>query len=134
MQRSVSSVCVLCSHNCGIRLDVENGRITGVRPDETNPITRGYACNKAATLPHYVEHAQRVTQPLRRRADGSFEPATWDEAIADIAGRLGELTRRHGPRSLGLVGVGGQGNHLDGPYALSFLAATGSPWWFNALA
>src|SRR5687767_12946322 len=33
-----------------------------------------------------------------------------------------------------MVGVGGQGNHLDGTYALSFLYGLGSPWWFNSLA
>jgi len=33
------TVCVLCSHNCGIRVDVRGGRIVDVRADETNPIT-----------------------------------------------------------------------------------------------
>jgi anaerobic selenocysteine-containing dehydrogenase len=35
------TVCVLCSHNCGIRIDVKGGRITAVRADERNPITNG---------------------------------------------------------------------------------------------
>jgi anaerobic selenocysteine-containing dehydrogenase len=54
------SVCVLCSHNCGIRVDVEEGRITQVRPDESSPITQGYVCNKAFSVTRYVEHAQRL--------------------------------------------------------------------------
>ncbi|HET9061902.1 MAG TPA: hypothetical protein VFO62_01315, partial [Candidatus Binatia bacterium] len=45
------TVCVLCSHNCGIRVDVADGRIVEVRPDESNPITAGYICNKAVTVP-----------------------------------------------------------------------------------
>ena len=45
-----ASICVLCSHNCGVRLDVEDGRITSVRADERNPITTGYICNKAFSI------------------------------------------------------------------------------------
>ena len=76
------TVCVLCSHNCGLRVDVEDGRIVAVRGDETNPITKGYVCNKAFAIAHYVEHGDRVRHPLRRRADGTFERIDWDTAIA----------------------------------------------------
>ena len=44
------TVCVLCSHNCGIRVDVQNGRIVAVRGDETNPITKGYVKNSSGTV------------------------------------------------------------------------------------
>ena len=128
------TVCVLCSHNCGVRVTVEDGKITSIRGDEDNPITRGYVCNKAFGLPHYIEHAQRVRHPMRRRAVGTHERVSWNVALADIGARLAALRRDYGPQSIALVGVGGQGNHLDVPYAVSFLLALGSPWWFNALA
>jgi anaerobic selenocysteine-containing dehydrogenase len=127
-------VCVLCSHNCGLRVDVDDGKIVAVRGDASNPATRGYLCNKAYGLAHYVNHAQRVEHPLKRRPDGSFERVGWDEAIADIGARLRRLREEHGPTSIGMVGVGGQGNHLDGTYAIGFLLGLGSPWWFNSLA
>src|SRR5262245_46569739 len=73
------TVCVLCSHNCGVRVDVEGGEIVAVRGDERNPITSGYICNKAVSIPYYVRHAQRLTHPLRRRPDGGFERVSWDE-------------------------------------------------------
>ena len=126
------TVCVLCSHNCGIRVDVKDGKIVAVRADETNPITTGYICNKAMSVPHYVDHRQRVEHPLRRRPDGTFVRASWDEAIADIATRLNAIRAAHGPRAIGLVGIGGQGNHLDAPYGLGWLRAVGSRKWFNA--
>ena len=132
--RDLPTVCVLCSHNCGLRVDVEGGRIARVRADASNPITRGYVCNKAFSVPHYAHHAQRVETPLRRRADGGFEAISWEIAIAEIAERLAAVVAAHSPRAVALVGVGGQANHMDGPYALSFLHALGSPWWFNAFA
>src|SRR5262245_17680637 len=128
------TVCVLCSHNCGLRVDVADGRITAIRGDESNPITKGYVCNKAFAIPHYVDHGDRVKQPLRRTADGGFEPVSWDAAIAEIAERLGAIRREHGGRAIALVGIGGQGNHMDAPYGMGFLRGIGSRRWFNAFA
>jgi anaerobic selenocysteine-containing dehydrogenase len=132
--RDLPTVCVLCSHNCGLRVDVEDGRIAAVRADDDHPVTHGYLCNKAFAVPHYAHHAQRLEHPLRRRADGSFERIGWDEAMQEIGGKLRALLDEHGPRSIGLVGVGGQANHMDAPYALSWLEAVGSKRWFNAFA
>lgn len=128
------TVCVLCSHNCGIQVDVEDGKIVKVRADESNPITQGYICNKAVTVDRYAHHKQRVEYPMRRKPDGSFERISWDTAVSEIGEKLAALRDEHGPRSLGLVGIGGQANHLDAPYASSFLRATGSRRWYNAFA
>lgn len=134
MTDTVRSACVLCSQNCGLLIDVEDNKITKVEADEGNPFTRGYSCNKAYRIAHYVDHRQRVKEPLKRQPDGSYAPISWDQAIDEIGGKLRSLTRTHGPDSFALLGVGGQGNHLSVPYALSLLIGTGSRWWFNALA
>lgn len=130
----LATVCVLCSHTCGLRVDVEDGRISAVRADDANPITQGYICNKAFSIPSYVEHAQRVRFPMRRQADGSFERISWDVAIAEIAAKLDHIRTQHTPRAIALVGVGGQANHMDGPFAIGFLRGLGSRKWFNAFA
>ncbi len=128
------TVCVLCSHNCGLRVDIADNRMVAVRPDKTSPITHGYVCNKSVTVVNYAHHDQRLEHPLRRRADGTFERVDWDTAIAGIAARLSTVRERHGGRAIGLVGIGGQANHADGPWALSFLKSVGSRRWFNAFA
>src|SRR5262245_5019466 len=91
------TVCVLCSHNCGLRVDVRGGRIHAIRGDESSPITQGYICNKAMGIPFYVNHGQRVQHPLRRRADGGFEEIPWNTAIAEIAAKLAAVRERHSP-------------------------------------
>lgn len=128
------TVCVLCSHNCGLRVDVEAGRISAIRGDERSPITHGYLCNKAFSIGAYVEHAQRLHHPLRRRPEGGFERISWETAITEIAAKLEAVRKRHSPRAIGLVGIGGQANHMDGPYGIGFLRALGSRRWFNAFA
>lgn len=130
----LSTVCVLCSHNCGLRVDVEDGRITAVRADERSPITHGYVCNKAFSVAHYAHHAQRTEHPLRRRPDGSFERISWEVAIGEIAEKLCALRSEHGTRSVGLIGIGGQANHMDAPFGLTWLSGLGSKRWFNAFA
>ena len=130
----LATACVLCSHNCGLRVDVRGGAITAVRADERSPITAGYVCNKAFSIPAYVQHAQRTRHPLRRRPDGTFERISWDTAVTEIAARLGDIRDRHSPRAIALVGIGGQGNHMDGAYGVGFLRSLGSRRWFNAFA
>ncbi len=132
--KNLPTVCVLCSHNCGLRVDVEGGRIKKIRADEENPITHGYLCNKGFRIGHYVEHKQRLEHPLRRRPDGSFERISWDTAISEIAAKLNAIREKHSPRAIGLIGIGGQGNHMDSAYGLTWFKALGSKRWFSAFA
>ncbi len=128
------TVCSLCSHNCGIRVDVSGGKISAIRPDADNPITHGYICNKGVTCDKYAHHEQRVEYPMRRNADGKFERIDWDTAIREIAEKLGAVRSEHGGQAISLIGIGGQANHMDAAYGTSFLRATGSRRWFNAFA
>ncbi|RMF19344.1 MAG: molybdopterin oxidoreductase family protein, partial [Deltaproteobacteria bacterium] len=102
--------------------------------DEANVYSHGYMCNKAASIPKYVDHDQRATRPLRRRPDGTFEAIDWDTAISEIGARLKKIREEHSPKSVALVGIGGQANHMDILYGLSFLELVGTPKWYNAYA
>ncbi len=128
------TACNLCYVNCGLEVMVENDRITKVRGDRDNPKSQGYLCNKAARIPFYAHHRDRLTTPLRRRPDGSFEAIDWDTAIAEISAKLREIVDRHGGKSLALYGGGGQGNHAGGAYATALMRALGSRHVFNALS
>jgi anaerobic selenocysteine-containing dehydrogenase len=124
----------MCGNSCGIQVKVEDDRIVKVRPDRTNPFSGGYVCNKAQAVGSYEHHNQRVLSPLKRGADGSFEPIDWDAAADEIGKKLRKLIDEHGGRSIALIGGGGQANHMDVPYAISFLRALGSRYLYNALA
>lgn len=129
-----STACIMCGNSCGIQVQVEDDRIVKVRPDRDNPSSRGYVCNKALAVGSYQHHIQRVLSPLKRGADGSFEEVDWDAATAQIGKKLRKIIDEHGGRSIALIGGGGQANHLDFPYAVSFLRALGSRYHYNALA
>lgn len=128
------TACNLCYVNCGLEVLIENDRITKVRGDRDNPKSQGYLCNKAARIPFYAHHRDRLTTPLRRRPDGGFDAIDWDTAIAEISAKLREIVDRHGGKSLALYGGGGQGNHAGGAYATALMRALGSRHVFNALS
>src|SRR5262252_2274303 len=111
------TACILCSVNCGIEVQLDGRHIVRVRGDRAHPGSRGYACEKAHRLDHYQNARDRLTTPLRRRADGSFEPIDWDTAIREVAARLKNVRDTWGGESIFYYGGGGQGNHLPGAYA-----------------
>jgi formate dehydrogenase len=128
------TACILCSVNCGIEVELHGRRIGRVRGDKAHPGSRGYTCEKPARLDHYQNGRDRLTSPLRRRADGSFEPIDWDTAIAEVAAGLARVRDAHGGETILYYGGGGQGNHLPGAYARATRAAMGSVYASNALA
>jgi anaerobic selenocysteine-containing dehydrogenase len=131
------TACILCECNCGIevRLGGADGRrFERIRGDKAHPASRGYTCEKALRLDHYQNDHHRLTSPLRRRGDGTFEEIDWDTAISEIAQRFAAVRDTWGGESIFYYGGGGQGNHLGGAYATATRAALGSRFRSNALA
>lgn len=132
-----TTACVLCSVNCGIRVLTggDDGRqILKVRGDDDHPASQGYVCNKASRVNFYQNPRDRLTTPLRRRTDGSFEPIEWDTAIGEIADKLAGVKAAYGGEKILYYGGGGQGNHLPGAYARATASALGIKYRSNALA
>lgn len=129
-----ATACILCSRNCGIEVEVEDGHLVKIRGDEKNPLSQGYLCQKAARLDHYQNNDDRIEHPLRRKADGTFEQVSWETAVSEIAAKLVELRTAHGGECFAFYGGGGQGNHLGAAYGTAMLAAMRSRYLYNALA
>ncbi|CAM4462282.1 Assimilatory nitrate reductase catalytic subunit [Mycobacterium basiliense] len=128
------TACILCECNCGIVVQVEDGRLARIRGDKAHPASQGYTCNKALRLDHYQNNRGRLTSPLRRRPDGTYEEIDWDTAIVEIAEGFKHIRDVYGGDKIFYYGGGGQGNHLGGAYSGAFLKALGSRYRSNALA
>nr|WP_165588719.1 molybdopterin-dependent oxidoreductase [Mycolicibacterium komanii] len=115
-----ATFCRICEPLCGMIATVEDGRLTELRPDKDHPLSAGFACQKGIAFTEVVNDPDRVTTPLRRRAradglrasgppqaggaptsEGGFDAVSWDEAMTDIAARLGDIHRRHGAGAIG---------------------------------
>lgn len=129
-----STSCILCSINCGLQVQVEDGHLKRIKGDKSNPRSKGYTCEKMARLDHYQNHADRLSSPLRRREDGSFEAIDWDTAIDEVASKLATIRDAHGGETIFYYGGGGQGNHLGGAYSGATRSMLGMRYASNALA
>jgi anaerobic selenocysteine-containing dehydrogenase len=128
------SACILCSLNCGIEVQLDGRRLARVRGDKAHPGSEGYTCEKPARLDHYQNGRHRLTTPLRRRPDGSYEAIDWDTAIREVAAAFVRIRDEHGGDKILYYGGGGQGNHLPGAYATATRSALGSVYAANALS
>ena len=130
------SACNLCYANCGIlvKLDESGQEIVKVRGDKAHPISKGYTCNKAARINFYQNAADRLTNPLRKKDDGTFEEIDWDTAISEVAERFAAIRDQFGGDKIMYYGGGGQGNHLGGSYSHPVQKALGMRYKSNAIA
>ena len=93
-----------CPDCCATLVTVERGRATRIQGDPDHPFTQGFLCAKVNRYLDRTYHKDRLTTPLRRvgpKGSGQFAPATWDEAITDIAARLDAIRRSpDGPQAI----------------------------------
>ena len=131
------TACILCECNCGLEVQIggdADRHFTRIRGDKAHPASKGYACEKPHRLDYYQNGPDRITSPLRRKDDGTFEEIDWDTAIREVAGRLAAVRDEHGGETIFYYGGGGQGNHLPGAYATATRRALGSRYRSSALA
>ena len=132
-RRPASSASATAASRCAsaVRTAAASSASAATRP---TPPPQGYTCEKALRLDHYQNGRHRLTSPLRRRADGTFEEIDWDTAIAEVAAGFAEVRDTHGGESIFYYGGGGQGNHLGGAYGRHHARRIGSRYRSNALA
>jgi anaerobic selenocysteine-containing dehydrogenase len=128
------TACIICALNCGLEVQTEGRKIIRIRADKAHPVSQGYLCEKAQRMNYYQNGADRISSPLRRRADGSYEAIGWDTAISEIAAKLTAIQKTHGGETILYYGGGSQGNHLGRTYADATLKALGIKYRSNALA
>jgi anaerobic selenocysteine-containing dehydrogenase len=131
------TACILCECNCGIevRLGSDGHTFERIRGDKEHPASQGYTCEKALRLDYYQNgRGERVLNPLRRRADGTFEEVDWDTAAREVAERLAAVRDQHGGESIFYYGGGGQGNHLGGSYGAALWRGFGGKYRSSAIA
>ncbi|GAA3585853.1 molybdopterin-dependent oxidoreductase [Amycolatopsis ultiminotia] len=91
----VRGYCTLCRSRCGAVYTVEDGALRGVRPDPDHP-TGAAMCPKGRAAPELVHSPERLRRPLRRTTpksdpDPRWREIGWDEALTEVAERLGTI-------------------------------------------
>jgi anaerobic selenocysteine-containing dehydrogenase len=103
--KKVLGACPLdCPDGCSWVVTVDDdGEAVGMRGNPEHPVTRGALCVKVNRYLEQTRAPDRVLHPMRRvgrKGEGRFERIGWDEALDEIAGRLGEVTREYGGQAV----------------------------------
>ena len=110
--RTERGVCNLCEAICGLLLTVEDGRVTAIRGNPDDPLSRGHICPKGTALADLHEDPDRLRRPLRRvpsspagddpssSGEARWEEIGWDEALELAVDGLARVQDEHGPDSV----------------------------------
>ncbi len=99
----MTGVCNLCEAICGLQLTVEGDRVTGVRGNPDDPLSRGHVCPKGIAIADLHSDPDRLRRPIRRdRTSGEWTEIGWNEALDLVADRLSQTINRHGGDAIGV--------------------------------
>lgn len=102
-----STFCRICEPYCSLTATIaDDGRVAALSPDSTHP-AGGAPCHKGLSFLDVHNDPDRLNYPLKRQSAGRSAPAdfartSWDQAIADMAGRLNKIRAEHGNNAIGL--------------------------------
>lgn len=127
-----TAICRFCHSFCGIKVAIEDGRPVKVLGDIENPMYHGYTCVKGRELPEQHLHPERLLAP-QKRVGTSFRAIPSEQALDEIAAKIGQLIRDHGPRSIALyTGTYSFPYPAGAAMAGAFMKAIGSPMQFSS--
>lgn len=86
-----ATVCRECPAGCGMLAKTMEGRAVKVEGNPDHPINQGRLCARGQASLQGLYNPDRIRQPLRRAADGTLQPVSWDEVGRILAGRISEL-------------------------------------------
>jgi predicted molibdopterin-dependent oxidoreductase YjgC len=100
----VRTTCTYCGVGCQLDLNVDRraNRIVRVTGEPGSVPNNGNTCVKGRFGFQFVSSPERLTTPLIKES-GAFREASWEEALALIGRRLGEIRDQYGPDGIAFL-------------------------------
>ena len=118
--------CRICEALCGLEVDVDDGRVVAVRPDERHVTTDGFGFIKGLRQHEMYDGPDRLLHPLKRVGEG-YERVTWEQALSEIGAKVKRLVGDHGPSTVAMyVGTAAGFSILHPIFAQGFMQGVGS--------
>jgi formate dehydrogenase major subunit len=90
------TICTKCAVGCGLIGEVQNGVWVSQEPWFEHPINQGSLCSKGAAARSAVISEKRLRYPMKLEA-GKWKRISWDQGMTEIAAKLTDLRKKHGP-------------------------------------
>lgn len=98
----VVTTCPYCGVGCSLELCTRDNRVVGVRAGVAGSLNAFSLCVKGRFGLDFVHHPDRLRRPMSRR-DGELVEVSWEEALEEVASRLGGIRDKSGPDSIALL-------------------------------
>ena len=99
----VANPCTHCSNGCKTTLSVRNNEILRANNRDHSGFNGEFLCGKGRFGHDFTSNPERVRGPLVRR-NGKLEPASWEDALEEVARRLKQVHSAHGGNAIGVIG------------------------------
>jgi anaerobic selenocysteine-containing dehydrogenase len=116
---------VVVNGQAGVKRIAAAKKLEGL-PD--HPVNRGALCPRGQAAIQVTYHPDRITQPLKRSGDrgtAQYTAISWDDAIAELVGRLDMLASGGNQRALAILARRASGHR--GALMEQFAARFGAP-------
>ncbi len=95
--------CTHCSNGCKTTLSVRNNEILRANNRDHSGFNGEFLCAKGRFGFDFTSNPERIRRPLVRR-NGKLESASWEDALEEVARRLKQAHKNHGPSAIGVIG------------------------------
>lgn len=122
--------CNLCFNCCTTNFHFKGDRLVKVTGNPADPVLGGRVCPKSQLSLQLHASTDRLTQPLKRvgpRGENLFEPISWDQALDEIAEKLGEVREDFGADALAIFTGTRTGTLTNKGYLRMFAQMWGTP-------
>ena len=89
--KETRSICTSCGTGCNTVIGSRQETMYRQTPRENNDVNSAWMCDHGRLNFHYLHDKARLTSPLLRQKDHSFQPSPWRQAIAAAAAQLREF-------------------------------------------
>ncbi len=127
------ALCFGCWLQGGVLATVEDGKVVKLKGEPRHPVNQGWICERSKAFIEHLYHEDRLNYPLKRigdRGEGKWERISWEDALDEVAEKLGKIKNENGSEAV--ASVGGTGRGFSETFKVRFLNLFGSPNHANA--
>ena len=97
--KKVTTTCPFCGTGCNFDLNVVNGKVVGVTPNENSPVNGTQICVKGRFHIDMITSPDRLKKPLIKK-NGEFVESSWKEAMDLIEEKFTHIRDTYGPDAI----------------------------------
>jgi len=132
MKETRQTFCRICEALCGLEVDVEDGRVTDIRPDTSHIVTGGFACAKGLKQHKMYDSPDRLMYPSKR-VGSEWRRISWEQANYEIGEKVKAIRGDTGPNSIAMyVGTAAGFGALHPVFAQGFMTGLGSKSMYSS--